>query len=117
MRDHLRTAVGANGEGTPLEEVAGFLQRITGVNFMVSPKVKSELDEEQRTIKLDLPERSVRKVLDIIAETHDNLKWKVEDGVVKFVTKDEMKGGQVLREYRLSQSPRMTQGRLSLTQP
>ncbi len=91
--------LGPDGNGSPLEEVANFLQSVTGVNFLVSPKVKEELDEEQRTIKLDLPTRSVRKVLDLIAETHENLRWKVEDGIVKFVTKDEMKGGQVLRTY------------------
>jgi type II secretory pathway component GspD/PulD (secretin)/tetratricopeptide (TPR) repeat protein len=89
------------GAGSPLTEIAAFFQSLTGVNFMISPKVMTDLDEEQRSIKLDLPERSVRKVLDIIAETHENLKWKVEDGVVKFVTKDEMKGGQVLRTYEV----------------
>ncbi|HEV8111639.1 MAG TPA: hypothetical protein VGR31_02605 [Planctomycetota bacterium] len=90
-----------DGGGSPLADVAGFLQSLTGVNFMLSPKVVSELDEEQKSIKLQLPERSVRKVLDIITETHDNLRWKVEDGVVKFVTKDELKGGQVLATYEV----------------
>ncbi len=91
--------LGPDGNGSPLEEVASFLQQVTGVNFLISPKVREELDEEQRTIKLDLKTRSVRKVLDLIAETNESLRWKIEDGVVKFVTKDELKGGQVLRTY------------------
>lgn len=91
--------LGPDGNGSPLEEVASYLQSVTGVNFLISPKVKEELDEEQRTIKLDLKTRSVRKVLDLIAETSESLRWKIEDGVVKFVTKDELKGGQVLRTY------------------
>ncbi len=90
-----------DGGGSPLADVASFLQSLTGVNFMLSPKVVSELDEEQKSIKLQLPERSVRKVLDIITETHENLRWKVDDGVVKFVTKDELKGGQVLATYEV----------------
>ena len=89
------------GEGSPLSEVAAFLQSLTGVNFMLSPKVVSELDDEQKAIKLQLPERSVRKVLDIIVETHETLRWKIEDGVVKFVTKDELKGGQILSTYEV----------------
>ena len=40
-------------------------------------------------------------MLDIIAETSENLRWKIEDGVVKFVTKDELIGGQVLRMYEV----------------
>lgn len=91
----------AEGEGSPLSEVAAFLQSLTGVNFMLSPKVVSELDDEQKAIKLQLPERSVRKVLDIIVETHETLRWKIEDGVVKFVTKDELKGGQILSTYEV----------------
>ena len=90
-----------DGGGSPLPDVASFLQSLTGVNFVLSPKVVSELDEEQKSIKLQLPERSVHKVLDIIVETHENLRWKIEDGVVKFVTKDEMKGGQVLATYEV----------------
>jgi Flp pilus assembly secretin CpaC/tetratricopeptide (TPR) repeat protein len=93
--------MGADGNGSSLTDVASFLQITTGVNFMISPKVMSDLDDEQRTIKLDLPERSVRKVLDTIAEIRENLRWKIEDGIVKFVTKDELKGGQVLREYEV----------------
>jgi type II secretory pathway component GspD/PulD (secretin)/tetratricopeptide (TPR) repeat protein len=92
---------GPDGSGVPLSEVASFLQQATGVNFLVSAKVREDLDEEQQKVNLDLPERSVRTVLEIIAETHENLRWKIEDGVVKFVTKDETHGGQVLKMYEV----------------
>jgi len=93
--------VGADGEGSPLTEIAAYLQDLTGVNFIVSTRVREDLDEEETTIKLELPERSVSKVLDIIAETSENLRWRIQDGVVKFVTKEEMTGGQELRMYEV----------------
>jgi len=90
---------GQDGEGAPLEEVASYLQNVTRVNFVLSDKVKNELDESEKAISLDLPERSVKQLLDIIVETRENLRYKVEDGVVKFVMKEELIGGQVLRFY------------------
>lgn len=92
---------GENGEGTPIVDVAAFLQTATGVNFVVSSTVLEELGEEETLINLQLPERSVRRILDIIADTREALRWKVEDGVVKFVTKAEMLGGQVLKMYEV----------------
>jgi len=92
---------GADGEGAPLEEVASYLQNVTGINFVLSSKVRDELDEAEKSIQLDLPERSVRQLLDIITEVRENLRYKVEDGVVKFVTKEELVGGQVLRMYEV----------------
>lgn len=92
---------GADGEGAPLEEVASYLQNVTGINFVLSSKVRDDLDESEKAIKLDLPERSVRQLLDIITEVRENLRYKVEDGVVKFVTKEELVGGQVLRMYEV----------------
>lgn len=92
---------GEDGEGAALEDVAAFLQSLTGVNFVLSAKVRDELDEEEKTITLDLPESSVKKILDLISETSENLRWKIEDGVVKFVTKEELTGGQVLRFYEV----------------
>jgi type II secretory pathway component GspD/PulD (secretin)/tetratricopeptide (TPR) repeat protein len=93
--------VGPDGEGSPLVEIAAYLQNLTGVNFLVSTLVREDLDEEETTIKLELPERSVKKVLDIIADTSESLRYRIEDGVVKFVTKEEMVGGQVLRMYEV----------------
>jgi len=92
---------GVDGDGAPLDEVASYLQNVTGVNFIVSSKVRDELDEEETAVLLDLPERSVRQLLDIITEVRDNLAYKVEDGVVKFVTNEELIGGQVLRFYEV----------------
>jgi len=91
--------VGTDGQGSPLSEVAAFLQNLTGVNFVITSKVTTDLDEEALTIRLELPERSVKKVLDTIAEVSESLRWKIEDGVVKFVTKEELTGGQVMRMY------------------
>jgi tetratricopeptide (TPR) repeat protein len=93
--------VGPDGEGSPLAEIASFLQTLTGVNFLVSPTVTEELDEEETTIRLTLPERSVRKVLDVIVDTSESLRWKIEDGVVMFVTRDELMGGQTLAFYEV----------------
>lgn len=93
--------VGEDGEGSPLEDVANFLQSLTGVNFIISTAVREELGEEETMVNLQLPEYSVHKVLDIIAETNESLRWKVENGVVKFVTAEEMIGGQVLYMYEV----------------
>jgi len=92
---------GEDGDGAELLQVAAFLQDVTGVNFVVSTRVIEDLDEDETMIRLTLPERSVHRILDIIAETRENLRWKVEDGVVKFVTREELVGGQVLRMYEV----------------
>ncbi len=92
---------GEDGDGAELVQVAAFLQDVTGVNFVVSTRVVEDLDEDETMIRLTLPERSVHKILDIIAETRENLRWKIEDGVVKFVTREELVGGQVLRMYEV----------------
>jgi tetratricopeptide (TPR) repeat protein len=93
--------VGPDGEGSPLTEIASFLQALTGVNFLVSTTVRDTLDEEQTTIRLELPERSVRKVLDVISDTSESLRWKIQDGVVWFVTKEELVGDQSLAFYEV----------------
>jgi len=93
--------VGEDGEGAPLEDVAAFLQTLTGINFVISTAVREDLGEEETMINLQLPEYSVQKILDIISETNESLKWKVQDGVVKFVTAEEMVGGQELVMYEV----------------
>ncbi len=93
--------VGEDGEGAPLADVAAFLQTLTGINFVISTSVREDLGEEETMINLQLPEYSVQKILDLISETNEALKWKVQDGVVKFVTAEEMVGGQELVMYEV----------------
>ncbi|HED65635.1 MAG TPA: hypothetical protein ENJ09_08775 [Planctomycetes bacterium] len=100
-RTRVPARFGSDGEGAPLKEVAAYLQNVAGVNFLVSPKVTDELDEEETSVLLDLPERSVLSLLNIITEVRENLDWKIEDGVVKFVTSEEMTGGQILKMYEV----------------
>lgn len=90
---------GPDGEGTSIEAVADYLQSLTGVNFYVSPNVIDSLDEEETTIALNNPENSVFNILNLIRDTRESLTWKVDDGIVKFVTRDEATGGQVLVNY------------------
>lgn len=92
---------GEDDEGAELAVVAQYLQNLTGVNFVISPLVL-DLDPEETMINLQLPPYSVRKVLDLIAEMSTELRWKIEDGVVKFVTAEEMLGGQVLKFYAVT---------------
>ena len=87
---------GMDGEGAPLDDVAAFLQRVTGVNFVITTAVVDELDEEETAIYMDLPERSVRQVLNLIDILSESLSWTVKNGSVLFVVREELYGGQVL---------------------
>lgn len=94
---------GPEGEGTPLSDLASYLQSVTGVNFVIS-SLATELDEEETNINLHLGERSVYKTLEIICGRggmSETLRWKVQNGVVKFVTSEELTGGQVLFMYEV----------------
>ncbi|MFT5285613.1 MAG: type II secretory pathway component GspD/PulD (secretin), partial [Planctomycetota bacterium] len=91
---------GTDGEGATLSSVAEYLQNVTGINFVISTLLKDE-DEEETSINLNLPERSVKKLLDLIAETSEFVRWKIENGVVNLVLPEEMTGGQVLRFYEV----------------
>ncbi|MEM6567675.1 MAG: hypothetical protein AAF957_04660, partial [Planctomycetota bacterium] len=85
-----------------LASVAQFLQAQSGVNFQISSTVLDELGEDEVAVELDLPERSVRLTLDTIATLTEGMSWKVEDGVVLFVTDEEMTGGQVYATYSVA---------------
>ncbi len=88
---------GEDDDGAPLDTIANYLQTIAGVNFVLSSTVK----DNDVSIALDLPERSVLSLLNIIAEITEELDWKIDNGVVKFVTPEELLGGQVLQVYRI----------------
>jgi Flp pilus assembly secretin CpaC len=85
------------GEGTSLEVVRDFLQSLTGVNFLISPAA-ADLDV---TIDLDLSERSVFNILQVIQSVSEELRWKIESGTVKFVTSEELGGDLNFRVYEV----------------
>ncbi|MEM9800795.1 MAG: hypothetical protein AAGA20_10760 [Planctomycetota bacterium] len=93
---------GDDEEGAALASVSQFLQAQSGVNFQISPTVLDELGEDEIAVQMDLPERSVRQILDIIAFSTEGMSWKVEDGVVLFVTEEELTGGQVYATYSVA---------------
>ncbi len=90
---------GSDGEGTGIEEVAAYLQNLTAVNFYVSPLVLDSLGEEETNINLTHPGTSVYNVLELIAGTREELTWKIQDGIVKFVTRDQATGDMVGVNY------------------
>ncbi len=88
---------GNDGDGTELSVVRDYLQTVTGVNFLISPDA-ADLDAY---VDLDISNRSVASILDLIDMTNEELTWKVEDGTVKFITPDESIGDLRLQIYEV----------------
>jgi type II secretory pathway component GspD/PulD (secretin)/tetratricopeptide (TPR) repeat protein len=84
----------------PIEEVVGYLRNLTQVNFVVSAKIM-EMDEGQRSVSIDLPKRSVRAFLDALALVK-GFSWRIEDGLVRIGTPEEMKGQTEVRSYEVA---------------
>jgi type II secretory pathway component GspD/PulD (secretin) len=79
-----------------LEGVITYLQSVTGENFVPSRKVREEKAQTGITLKVD--NVSVRQVLELITEPNE-LAWKVRNGVVMILAKDEAIDQPVLQFY------------------
>ena len=63
-----------------------YLRSVTGLNFVLSQKVKE--DKADTEIDINLNNVSVRQVLDLITEPNE-MAWKVRNGVVMILAKEE----------------------------
>lgn len=80
----------------PLTEVVDFFREITGVNILISKGVKDGGDEYPVTLKVD--ELKAVDALGLITNMVD-LSYKLEEGVLMIITKEEMKKDTYLELY------------------
>lgn len=88
--------VSLNFTDAPLSEVVDFFREITGVNILVSKGVKDSGDEHPVTLKVD--ELKAVDALSLITNMVD-LSYKLEEGVLMIVTKEETKKDTYLELY------------------
>lgn len=88
--------VSLNFTDAPLAEVVDFFREITGVNILVSKGVKDSGDDHPVTLKVD--ELKAVDALALITQMVD-LSYKLEDGVLMIVTKEETKQDTYLELY------------------
>ena len=79
-----------------LSSAIQYLRSVTGLNFVLSQKVKE--DKADSEIDLNLDNVSVRQVLDLITEPNE-MAWKIRNGVVMILNKDEALDKAVLQFY------------------
>lgn len=90
---------GLTWEAANLDQVVEYLRTITGLDFLITPKVRGEAFGEVE-ISLDADDVTVRTVLDLVTEPYD-LRWTPKNGVVTITTKDELAGDLYLRYFDL----------------
>jgi len=79
-----------------LSNAISYLRSVTGLNFVLSQKVKEEKADEEIVLKVD--NVSVKQVLDLVTEPRE-LAWKIRTGVVMILAKDEALDKPVLQFY------------------
>jgi type II secretory pathway component GspD/PulD (secretin) len=88
--------VSLNFTETSLDEVVDFLREITSLNILVSKGVKESGEEHPITLKVE--ELRAMDAISLLVEMVD-LSFKMEDGVIMIVTKDETKADAFLELY------------------
>ena len=83
-----------------LQDWADYYARVTDVTFVVTPEAKA-LEEPATTLTdFHLPTMSVSRALEVIGNV-TGVRWKVENGVVKLVTKENAGGRKYLVQYEV----------------
>ncbi len=73
-----------------------YLRSVTGLNFVMSQKVKEEKGETEIELKID--NVSVAQVLQLITEPNE-MAWKIRSGVVMILSKEEAIDKPILQFY------------------
>ncbi len=79
-----------------LDGAIKYLRSVTGLNFVLSQKVKDEKADTEIDLKVD--NVSVHQVLEIITESHE-MAFKVRNGVVMILSKEEALDKPTLQFY------------------
>jgi tetratricopeptide (TPR) repeat protein len=79
-----------------LSSAIAYLRSVTGLNFILSQKIKEEKADQEIILKVD--NVSVQQVLDLITEPNE-MAWKVRNGVIMVLAKDEALDRPVLQFY------------------
>jgi tetratricopeptide (TPR) repeat protein len=79
-----------------LSGAINYLRSVTGLNFILSQKIKEEKADSEIVLKVD--NVSVEQVLDLITEPNE-MAWKVNKGVVMILSKEEAIDKPVLQFY------------------
>ncbi len=95
------TLVNVNFDDTALDDAVRLLQRFTGINLIVSPKLRNEDGFDEITISLRLTKVSAKQALRIMMEFHD-LGLVYRGGVLQVTTKEDSRGKPVLRIYSIA---------------
>jgi type II secretory pathway component GspD/PulD (secretin)/tetratricopeptide (TPR) repeat protein len=74
-----------------LDQVVAYLRITTGLNFHITPKVRSGKFEDVKVSMGPLDDVTVRQVLDIVTSTNA-LKWEPRNGVVTIMLPEEVAG-------------------------
>jgi len=81
-----------------LDQVVTYLRTVTGLNFHITPKVRSTKFEEVKVTIPGLDDVTVEEVLNLITSQYD-LRWEPRDGVVTIAMKDEVAGTLRLKYF------------------
>ena len=79
-----------------LSGAISYLRSVTGLNFVLSQKIKEEKADSEVQLKVD--NVAVDQVLDLITEPNE-MAWKIRSGVVMVLAKDEATDKPVLQFY------------------
>jgi len=79
-----------------LRAAIDYIRSVSGLNFVMSQKVKEEKAETEIDLKVD--NVSIKQVLNLITEPHE-MAWKIRNGVVMILDREEAADKAVLQFY------------------
>ncbi len=82
-------------DGASLDQVASYLRTVTGLDFLVTPRLRAERFEEVK-VSLVASDLAVVQVLDVVTAQH-GLDWEIRDGVVTIGLPEEVPGASRIR--------------------
>ncbi len=92
-----------NFDQTPFNEAIDFLRDITGLNYVVSREAQDLIDGEQVEVSLRLRNISLKNALALMLASHESLRWRIENGVIKIGTEDDATEDLVLEFYDVNE--------------
>ena len=95
------TVLNINFDDTSLEDGVRFIQRFTGVNLIISPKLRAEPGFDEITLSLQLTGVTAKQALRLMLEFHE-LGLVYRSGILQVTTKEDARGKPELRIYSIA---------------